>query len=64
MNSLFTGRKRISETIEAALRGDLNTDHKVQKRYVITGIGGVGKSELSLNIANNMRKEYEFLSHL
>ena len=54
VNPLFTGRAALIERIERALR----SDSQQQKRLVITGLGGQGKSEICLKVANNLRQEY------
>jgi putative protein kinase ArgK-like GTPase of G3E family len=57
VNSLFTGRSELVERIHNALRNnDMGTTK--QKRLVITGIGGIGKSEVCLQVADLMRDEY------
>ncbi|KAK5049114.1 hypothetical protein LTR84_005537 [Exophiala bonariae] len=57
VNTLFTGREGILEDIETAIRRSLNdTESTVQRRFVITGMGGQGKSELCLKVANSMRQ--------
>ena len=53
-NSLFTGRKKVLERVKNILRRDVPD----QKRFIITGLGGLGKSEICLKIANEMRQEY------
>ena len=56
VNSLFTGRSELVNRIESALRNDaLSTTS--QKRLVITGMGGMGKSEVCLKVADLMREE-------
>jgi signal recognition particle GTPase len=59
VNSLFTGRSEVIERIQSALR-DNGSDTTKQQRVVIviTGIGGMGKSEMCLKIADLMREEY------
>jgi hypothetical protein len=59
VNSLFTGRVDELKKIEAALsphvvRSDL------QRRFVITGDGGQGKSEICLRIADMVRDKYVY----
>jgi tetratricopeptide (TPR) repeat protein len=56
VNSLFTGRTELVDRIQSALRDDDQGTTKV-KRLVITGIGGMGKSEVCLQVAHVMRKE-------
>jgi hypothetical protein len=53
-NSIFTGRAKLIERIKNEMRNS-ETDDKV---FVITGLGGLGKSELCLRIAKDMRQEY------
>jgi hypothetical protein len=54
VNSLFTGRAEILRRIKSAITitGDVN----MQRRFVITGIGGQGKSEICLKIADQVRE--------
>jgi hypothetical protein len=52
VNSLFTGRDRSLSDLCAVL-GQRNNDQ--QQRYVITGLGGIGKSELCLKLVERMR---------
>jgi Mrp family chromosome partitioning ATPase len=56
VNSLFTGRSKLIARIQSAIRTDDPSMTK-QKRLVITGMGGMGKSEVCLRIANEMRQE-------
>lgn len=57
VNTLFTGREETLEAIESAIRRSLNdTESTMQRRFVITGMGGQGKSELCLKVANSMRQ--------
>jgi Heterokaryon incompatibility protein (HET) len=53
-NSLFTGRTKVLERVKNIMRRDVPD----QKRFIITGLGGLGKSEICLKIANEMRQEY------
>ena len=47
------------EKIVDALRPSCNsTDKERQRRYVITGLGGQGKSEVCLKVANLVREAY------
>jgi hypothetical protein len=57
VNILFTGRSELVCRIQNALRNDDLATTK-QKRLVITGLGGMGKSEVCLKVANLMREEY------
>jgi len=53
-NNLFTGRAKLLERIKDAIRKYAPEE----KIFVITGLGGLGKSEVCLKIANEMRQEY------
>ena len=56
INNLFVGRSVILTTIEESMRHtlqDVNTTG--QKRFVITGMGGLGKSEICLPLAERVR---------
>ena len=56
LNSFFTGRKKILETIEKAILDNLKTQDVSQPRgYVVTGMGGQGKSELCLKVVHDLR---------
>ncbi|PMD38716.1 HET-domain-containing protein [Hyaloscypha variabilis F] len=57
-NDLFTGRVELLLRIQKALRYDRTSSLEKQKRFVITGLGGQGKSEICLQIANQMRAEF------
>ncbi|KAH7066288.1 hypothetical protein BKA63DRAFT_524118 [Paraphoma chrysanthemicola] len=57
VNSLFTGRTKLIDRIQRALRND-GIGTTVQKRLVITGIGGIGKSEVCLMLADAMREDF------
>ena len=54
VNALFIGRTDVLERIERAITRKENGQK--QRRFVITGIGGQGKSELCLRIADQMRE--------
>jgi hypothetical protein len=57
VNTLFTGREDTLDSIESAIRRSLNdTESYIQRRFVITGMGGQGKSELCLKVASSMRQ--------
>jgi tetratricopeptide (TPR) repeat protein len=56
VNSLFTGRSELVERIKNALHNNI-PGTTAQKRLVITGIGGIGKSEVCLKVADLMRDE-------
>jgi hypothetical protein len=55
-NTLFTGRSELLGRIQEALRSDQSTNTPGAKRLVITGLGGQGKSEISVQVANLMRE--------
>jgi hypothetical protein len=57
-NNLFTGRGELLLRIQKALHCDQTSSRSKQKRFVITGLGGQGKSEICLQVANQMQEEY------
>ncbi|KAL9109382.1 MAG: hypothetical protein Q9187_008170 [Circinaria calcarea] len=57
VNSLFTGRSELLDRIQSAFRVEKASGAKEQKRFVITGLGGQGKSEICLKAADLMRAE-------
>jgi hypothetical protein len=58
VNSLFTGRTEILTKIQEALHHSHKTPSiEQQKRFVITGLGGQGKSEICLKIADLVRQQ-------
>lgn len=57
VNTLFTGRTELLKRIQMALDGKSTSSPTTQRIFVITGLGGLGKSEVSLNIANLMREK-------
>ena len=60
LNTLFTGRDELLLRIQKALRYNHTSSPNKQKRFVITGLGGQGKSEICLKIANELRQEYDY----
>jgi hypothetical protein len=56
VNSLFTGRSELIARIQSAIRTD-DPEITKQRQLVITGMGGMGKSEVCLRIANELRQE-------
>ena len=52
-NTLFCGRTKLLGRIKCAIQDDSQRDGV----FVITGLGGLGKSEICLKIANEMRSE-------
>jgi hypothetical protein len=57
INGLFTGRAELIDRIQDAFRLNRNTVTTEQKRLVIIGMGGLGKSEVCVRVANLMREE-------
>ncbi|TLD26576.1 hypothetical protein PspLS_04347 [Pyricularia sp. CBS 133598] len=55
VNPLFTGRFTILETIERAIEQEIPGCHKV---FALTGLGGQGKSEVCLQVANRVRQRF------
>jgi phage/plasmid-associated DNA primase len=56
-NDLFTGRTEILRRIQEALHGIHTPSADKQKRFVITGVGGQGKSEVCLQVASLVREQ-------
>lgn len=57
VNTQFIGREDILDEIESAIRRSVNdTESTFQRRFVIPGMGGLGKSELCLKLANSTRQ--------
>jgi hypothetical protein len=54
INNLFTGRAKLLRRIEQAVHKDILE----VKIFVITGMGGLGKSEICLRFANDMKQGY------
>jgi putative protein kinase ArgK-like GTPase of G3E family len=61
VNNLFTGRTELLARVQKALHNSSTSATKAQKRFVITGLGGQGKSEVCLQVACKMREEYVIL---
>ena len=57
-NTLFTGREDILEKLDRSIgpQSDLSQKNEHQKRFVIIGDGGIGKSEVCLKFANDHRQ--------
>lgn len=64
INSLFTGRDNLLVRIEKALYIDSPSTIETQRKFVITGLGGQGKSEICLQVANLMREKYVLIALL
>lgn len=58
VNNLFTGRTELLDRMHGALHSDRTRCAEEQKRFVITGLGGQGKSEVCLRVASLIREEY------
>ena len=59
-NSLFTGRSILLDRIRSVLQSESTCFAQTQRRFVITGLGGQGKSEICLQIASLMKHKYVF----
>lgn len=53
VNTMFTGRLEVIEKIANAIKSPADT----QKRFILTGMGGQGKSEICLKVASQVRQE-------
>ncbi|KAM3064647.1 hypothetical protein ACMFMF_011870 [Clarireedia jacksonii] len=58
VNPLFTGRGELLRRIQKAIHNNYISPSDIQKRFVITGLGGQGKSEICLQVASQMREEF------
>ncbi|OBT73867.1 hypothetical protein VF21_06673 [Pseudogymnoascus sp. 05NY08] len=58
INKLFTGRSEIIDRIKGALQDDGAQHAGEQKVFVITGLGGMGKTEICLQVANILREDF------
>jgi tetratricopeptide (TPR) repeat protein len=58
-NSLFTGRRDLLDELQKLIRDALySTTHHKQCRIVLTGVGGQGKSEMCLQLAERLRQSF------
>lgn len=64
INSLFTGRSDLLSRIQRALQSESISAAQCQRRFVITGLGGQGKSEICLQAASLMKQKYVLLTAL
>ena len=64
VNDLFTGRAELLARIQQALHIDITSKPAKQRRFVITGLGGQGKSEVCLQVASFMQEEYVTCSRI
>ncbi|KAL5313277.1 hypothetical protein ACEPPN_019010 [Leptodophora sp. 'Broadleaf-Isolate-01'] len=58
INSLFTGRSVLLSRIQKALQSASISAAQKQRRFVITGLGGQGKSEICLQVASLMKPRF------
>ncbi len=58
VNDLFTGREELLLRIQRAIHSEQTSPLDKQRRFVITGMGGQGKSEICLKVASQMREEF------
>ncbi|KAH9203233.1 P-loop containing nucleoside triphosphate hydrolase protein [Leptodontidium sp. 2 PMI_412] len=58
INSLFTGRSDLLSRIQKALEIESISLPQGQRRFVITGLGGQGKSEICLQVASLMKQKF------
>jgi hypothetical protein len=56
LNPCFTGRNVIRSKMKDSLMAAKNTTEKVQKRFVLYGMGGSGKTQLALKFAHDHKK--------
>jgi hypothetical protein len=57
VNNLFTGRREVLTMIRNAIYSNQKASStKEQQRFIIMGMGGQGKSEICLKIADMVRK--------
>ena len=55
--SLFTGRQRLLDEMRNVYFPTTSVSISGQKRYVVHGLGGVGKTELCLKFAEQFREK-------
>lgn len=59
VSSVFTGRKNILQNLhDAFVPRHEQVSERVQKRYVIYGLGGSGKTQICLKFAQDCREKY------
>lgn len=58
VSSIFTGREDISREVEAALFTQDPEVARQQKRFIIYGIGGSGKTQFTCKFAQDFRERY------
>ena len=63
VNTFFTGQKRLLKMLREIICDNPQQEvHEKQRRFVIIGIGGAGKSEVCLKFAEENRERYMFPS--
>lgn len=59
VSSVFTGREDICQKLrECCLPSVPQSAQTVQKRFVLHGLGGAGKTQLCLKFAQDFREKY------
>lgn len=59
VSSVFTDREKIvTELTEYFMGSETQQGGKVQKRFVLHGLGGIGKSQICLKFVQNCRERY------
>ncbi|KAL9053755.1 MAG: hypothetical protein Q9162_004553 [Coniocarpon cinnabarinum] len=59
VSRLYTGRQEIGRELERAFQLQDEQTPKEQRRFVISGLGGTGKSEVCIKFAHDCRKKYQ-----
>lgn len=60
VNNMFTGRSELIDRIRVVISPEKRSPTQEQSRFVITGMGGQGKSEVCLKVAHLMQEESVF----
>ena len=58
VSRLYTGREAFGKRLARAFSYDHSEQQKRQRIFVITGLGGTGKSEICLKFAEDHQDEY------
>jgi pimeloyl-ACP methyl ester carboxylesterase len=64
LNTYFTGRKDIRSRMKEELVAEKYAVEKKQKRFVLFGMGGSGKTQISLKFAHDHRKRHYLPSRI
>lgn len=57
VSSVFTGRENVCQRLsEACLPSNAREGHRIQKRFVLHGLGGSGKTQICLKFAQDHRE--------